>query len=63
MPLDSKSVVEAFNVIEQDGQNVNLHSITLKWKSLFSVKTPKGADVDDQRQSLILVKMMGNSRL
>jgi hypothetical protein len=23
MPLDSKSVVEAFNVIEQDGQNVN----------------------------------------
>ncbi|MGO2507997.1 outer membrane lipoprotein chaperone LolA [Vibrio hibernica] len=51
--IDSKGVVKAFNVIEQDGQTSEFvfQNVKLKIpsKSRFTFQVPKGVEVDDQR--------------
>ncbi|OEF26904.1 outer membrane lipoprotein chaperone LolA [Vibrio rumoiensis] len=52
--INDKGVVQAFNVIEQDGQQSRFAFTNFKMQkpdaSLFTFKVPKGVEVDDQRQ-------------
>lgn len=51
--IDSKGVVKAFNVIEQDGQTsefvFNNVKLQIPSKSRFTFQVPNGVEVDDQR--------------
>lgn len=52
--INAKGVIQAFNVIEQDGQQSRFAFTHFKMQkpdtSLFTFKVPKGVEVDDQRQ-------------
>ena len=51
--INAKGVIQAFNVIEQDGQQSRFAFTHFKMQkpdaSLFTFKVPKGVEVDDQR--------------